>query len=70
MTDNSAPPFSLRDICSGLHDVVDRGELYQAGDSLVECALGGGPALPFVEVALELRLNPRTRRSIADVKQD
>ena len=70
MTDNSASPFSLRDICLGLYDVVDRGELYQDGDPLVECALGGGPALPFVEVALELRLNPRTRRSIADLKQE
>ena len=29
MTDNSA-------ICSGLYDVVDRGELYQDRDSLVE----------------------------------
>ena len=70
MTDNSASPFSLPDICSGWYDVVDRGELYQDGDSFVECALGGGPALPFVEVPLELLLNPRTRRSIADLKQD
>ena len=70
MTDNKASPFSLRDICSGLYSVVDRGELYQDGHSLVECALGGGPALLFVEVALELRLNPRTRRSIADLKPD
>ena len=70
MIDNIASPFSLRDICSGSYDVADRGELYQDGDSLVECALAGGPALPFVEVALELCLNPRTRRSIADLRQD
>ena len=70
MIDNSASPFSLRDICSGLYDIVDRGELYQDGDSFVECALGGGLALPFVEVALESRLNHGTRRSIADLKQD
>ena len=36
MTDNSASPFSLQDICSGLYDVVDPGELYQDGDSMVE----------------------------------
>ena len=70
MTDNSASPFTLRHICSGLYDVVDLGQLYQDGDSWVECALGGGPGLPFVVVAVELRLNTRTRRSIADLKQD
>ena len=43
--------------------------MYQDGDSLVECALGGGPALSFVEMALELRRNPQTRRSIAELKQ-
>ena len=69
MTGNSASPFRLREIWSGLYDVVDRGELYQDGDSLVECALGGVVAFPFLEVAPELRLNPRTRRSIADLKQ-
>ena len=58
MTDNNASPFNLRDICSGLYDVVDWGEVYQDRDSLMECALGEGPALPFVEVALELCLNP------------
>ena len=59
MIDNSASPFSLRDICSRLYDVVDRGKLYQDGDSLAECVVGGGPALPFVEVTLDLRLNPQ-----------
>ena len=44
--------------------------MYQDGDSLVECALGRGPALTLVEMALELRVNPRTRRSIAELKQD
>ena len=70
MTDNSAPPFSLRDLSSGLYDVLDRVDMYQDGDSLVGCALGGGPPLTLVEMALELRLNPRTRRSIAELNQD
>ena len=61
MTDSSASPFSLRDFCSGLYDVLDRADMYQDGDSLVECAMGGGPALTLVEMALELRMNPRTR---------
>ena len=69
MADNSASPFILRDICSGLYDVVDRGELYQDGEAVVECALGGVLGLPFTEIALELRLNPRASRSIADLKQ-
>ena len=69
MTDSSASPFSLRDFCSGLYDVLDRADVYQDGDSLVECAVGGGPALTLVETALELRMNPRTRRGIADLKQ-
>ena len=63
MTDSSASPFSLRDFCSGLYDVQD-------GDSLVERAMGGGPALTLVEMALDLRMNPQTRRSIADLKHD
>ena len=70
MTDSSASPFSLRDFCSGLYDVLDRADMYQDGGSLVECAMGGGPALTLVEMALELRMNPRTRRGIADLKQD
>ena len=70
MTDSSASPFSLRDLCSGLYDFPDRADMYQDGDSLVECALGGGPALTLVEMALELRLNPRARRSVAELKQD
>ena len=61
MTDSSASPFSLRDSCLGLYDVLDRADMYQDEDSLVECALGGGPALTLVEMALDLRLNPRTR---------
>ena len=32
--------------------------------------MGGGRALTLVEMALELRMNPRTRRSIADLKHD
>ena len=48
----------------------DRANMYQDRDSLVECALGGGPALILVEMALELRLNPRTRRSTTDLKHD
>ena len=70
MTDSSASPLSLRDFCSGLYDVLDRADMYQDGDSLVECAMGGGPALTLVEMALELRMNPRTRRGIADLQQD
>ena len=66
MTDNSASPFTLRDLCSGWYE---RADMYQDGDSLVECALEGGPAVTLVEMALELRLNPRTRRSIAELKQ-
>ena len=68
MIDNSASPFSLRDFCSELYDVLDRADMHQDGDSLVGCAMGGGPALTLVEMALELRMNPRTRRSIADLK--
>ena len=41
MTDSGTSPFSLRDLCSGLYDVLDRADMYQDGDSLVECALGG-----------------------------
>ena len=70
MPDSSASPFSVRDLCSGLYDVLDRADMYQDGDSLVECALGGGPALTLLEMALELRLNSRIRRSIAELKQD
>ena len=70
MTDNIASPFSLRDFCSGLYDLLDRADMYQDGDSLVECAMGVGPALTLVEMALEFRMNPRTRRGIADLKQD
>ena len=70
MTNSTASPFSLRDLCSGLYDFLDRANMYQDGDSLVECALGGGPALTLVEMAPTLRLNPRTRRSIAELKQD
>ena len=70
MTDSSAYPFSLRDFCSGLYDVLDRADMYQDGDSLVKCAMGGGPALTLVEMALELPMNPRIRRGIADLKQD
>ena len=70
MTDSSASPFSLRDFCSGLYDVVDRAGMYQDGYSLVQCAMGRGPALTLVEMALELRVTPRTRRSIAELKQD
>ena len=70
MLDSSASPFSLRDFCSGLYDVLDRADMYQDGDSLLECAMGGGPALTLVEMALELRMTPRTRRGIADLKQD
>ena len=70
MTDSTASPFRLRDFCSGLYDVLHRADMYQDGDSLVECPMGGGPALTLVEMALELCMNPRTRRSIADLKQD
>ena len=70
MIDSSASPFRLRDSCSGLYYVLDRAGMYQDGDPLVECALGGGPALTLVEMALELRLNTRTRRSIAEPKRD
>ena len=42
MTDSNVSPFSLRDFCSGLYDVLDRADMYQDGDSLVECAMGGG----------------------------
>ena len=44
MSDSSASPFSLRDLSSGLYDVVDQADMYQDEDSLVECALGRGPA--------------------------
>ena len=70
MTDSTASPFSLRDLCSGLYDVLDRADMYQDRDSLVECALREGLALTLVEMALELRLNPRTRGSFAELKQD
>ena len=42
MTYSSASPFSLRDFCSGFYDVLDRADMYQDGDSLVECTMGGG----------------------------
>ena len=42
----------------------------QDGDSLVECGLGGGPALTLGQMAVVLRLNPPIRRSIAELKQD
>ena len=70
MADSSASPFNLRALCSGLYDVLDRADMYQERDSLLECALGGGLALSLVEMALQLRLNPRTRRSIAELKHD
>ena len=69
MTDISASPFSLRDLCSGLHDVLHRADMYEDGDSLVECTLGGGPALTLVEISLKLRLNPGTRQSIVELKE-
>ena len=70
MTDSSASPFNLRDFWLGLYDVEDRVDMYQDGDSLVECVMEGGRALTLVEMALELRMNPRARGSIADLKQD
>ena len=70
LMDNSASPFSLQGLCSGLYGVLERAGMYQDGDSVVECALGGGSALTLVEMALELRLNPRPIRSIAELKQD
>ena len=42
MTESSASPFSLRDFCLGLYDVLDWADMYQDGDSLVECAMGRG----------------------------
>ena len=68
--DSETISHSLRDLCSWLYDILDRGDMYQDGDSLVECALRGGLALTLVEMALELRLNRRTRQSIAELKQD
>ena len=47
MTDSGAPPFSLRDLCSGLYDVLDRADMYQDGDSLVECAFGRRTSFDF-----------------------
>ena len=43
MTDSSGSQFSLRHLCSGPYDVPDRADMYQDGESLVKCALGGGP---------------------------
>ena len=62
VTNSRVSPFSLRVFCLGLYDVLDRAGMYQDGDSLVECGLEGGPALTFVNIALELRPNPRRRR--------
>ena len=49
MTDSRASPFSLRDFCSGLYDVLDRSDMYQDGDSVVECAMGGGAEARLAE---------------------
>ena len=40
MTDSSASPFSLPDLCSALYDVVDRADMYQDGDCWWSALLG------------------------------
>ena len=51
-----------------LRPVFNNPRPYNSGEDLFECAFAGGPALPLVQLALNLRENERSYRSLDWIK--